>query len=97
MTDTAATPPAIVVNRTFARQYLGDHPVGVRIPQRGPRAGGLRFTDEHADAEIVGVVDDMRQDSVDAPPQPEIFASFKQILPASIRNFDPDSRGPDNG
>ncbi len=79
--DTAATPPAIVVNRTFARQYLGDHPIGVRIPQRGPRAGGMRFTDEHADAEIVGVVDDMRQDSVDAPLQPEIFASLKQILP----------------
>jgi putative ABC transport system permease protein len=87
--DTAATPPAIVVNRTFARQYLGDHPIGVRIPQRGPRAGGVRFGDEHADSEIVGVVDDMRQDSVEAPPQPEIFASLKQILPSSLRSFDP--------
>jgi predicted permease len=87
--DTAATPPAIVVNRTFARQYLGDHPVGVRIPQRGPRAGGMRFIDENADSEIVGVVDDMRQDSVEAPLQPEIFVSLKQILPSSIRNFDP--------
>jgi putative ABC transport system permease protein len=87
--DTSATPPAIVVNRTFARQYLGERPVGFHIPQRGPRAGGLRFTDEHADWEVVGVVDDMRQDSVDAPLQPEIFASFKQILPAGIRNFDP--------
>jgi putative ABC transport system permease protein len=87
--DTAATPPAIVVNRTFARQYLGDHPLGFHIPLRGPRAGGLRFTDEHADCEVVGVVDDMRQDSVDAPLQPEMFASFKQIVPASIGNFDP--------
>ena len=87
--DTATTPPAIVVNRTFARQYLGDHAVGFRIPQRGPRAGGVRFADENADWEVVGVVDDMRQDSVEAPLQPEIFASFKQILPSSIRNFDP--------
>jgi putative ABC transport system permease protein len=87
--DTAATPPAIVVNRTFARQYLGDHPIGVRIPQRGPRAGGVRFTAENAESEIVGVVDDMRQGSVEAPLQPEIFTSLKQILPSSLRNFDP--------
>jgi putative ABC transport system permease protein len=88
-TDTAATTPAVVVNRTFARQYLGDHPIGVRIPQRGPRAGGVRFALETVDSEIVGVVDDMRQDSVRAPLQPEMFASLKQIMPASISNFDP--------
>jgi predicted permease len=88
--DTAATPPVIVVNRTFARQYIGDDPIGVRIPLRGPRAGGLRFSNEQADAEIVGVVDDMRQDRVDAPAaQPEIFASLTQILTASVRSFDP--------
>jgi putative ABC transport system permease protein len=87
--DTAATPPVVVVNRTFARQYIGNDPIGVRIPLRGPRAGGLRFANEQADAEIVGVVDDMRQDSVDAALQPEIFASFTQILASSVRNFDP--------
>jgi putative ABC transport system permease protein len=87
--DTVTTQPAIVVNRTFARQYLGDRAVGVRIPQRGPRAGGVRFTNENADSEIVGVVDDMRQDSLEAPVQPEIFASLKQILPSTLRNFDP--------
>jgi ABC-type antimicrobial peptide transport system permease subunit len=31
----------------------------------------------------------MRQDSVQAPPQPEVFASFKQVIPSSIRSFDP--------
>src|SRR5439155_1068246 len=87
--DTTATPAAIVVNRTFARQYLGEHPLGVHIPQRGPRAGGLRFPDDRAEWQVVGVVDDMRQDSVDAPLQPEIFASFRQIAPASLRTFDP--------
>jgi putative ABC transport system permease protein len=86
--DTEAAPPAIVVNRTFARQYLGAHPLGVRIPQRGPRAGGVRFIQD-ADWEIVGVVDDMRQGSVEEPVQPEIFASLKQILPSSVRSFDP--------
>ena len=87
--DMAATTPAVVVNRTFARQYIGDAPVGVRIPLRGPRAGGLRFANEQADAEIVGVVGDMRQDSVDGAVQPEIFASLTQILPSGVRSFDP--------
>jgi putative ABC transport system permease protein len=76
--DTATTPPVVVVNRTFARQYLGDRPIGFRIPQDGPRAGGIRFAEEHAAWEVVGVVDDMRQD-VDSPRQPEIFASMNQI------------------
>ena len=31
----------------------------------------------------------MRQDSIDAATQPEIFASLAQILPSSVRNFDP--------
>jgi predicted permease len=87
--DTTTTPPAVMVNQTFVRQYLGDDPVGFRIPQGGPRAGGVRFADQKADWEVVGVVDDMRQDSVDAPPQAEVFASFKQVVPGSMRNFDP--------
>jgi putative ABC transport system permease protein len=87
--DTTATPPAIVVNRTFARQYLGERPLGFHIPQRGKRAGGIRFADEHADWEVVGVVDDMRQD-VDSPLMPEIFASFKQITTETTNvGFDP--------
>jgi predicted permease len=90
VTDTSASPPAIVVNQSFARKYLGDHPIGFHIPQRGGRAG-LRFHDARADWEVVGVVDDMRQDSVEAPLQPELFASFAQMAPDGIRNlnFDP--------
>jgi predicted permease len=87
--DTTTTPPVVVVNRTFAREYLGERPIGVRIPQRGPRAGGVRFTGENAELEVVGVVDDMRQDGVDSPPQPEMFISFKQVQASSTGNFDP--------
>ena len=87
--DTARTPPAIVVNRTFARQYLGDHPLGVRIPPRGPRAGYLRFADDTAEWQVVGVVDDMRQEGVEAQPQPEIFVSSKQLVPAAMSNVEP--------
>jgi predicted permease len=88
VTDTAASPPAIVVNQSFVRKYLGDRPIGVHIPQRGGRAG-FHFRDSRADWEVVGVVDDMRQDSVDAPLQPELFASFTQIALVGISNFDP--------
>jgi putative ABC transport system permease protein len=86
--DTSLSPPAIVVNLSFARKYLGDHPIGFHIPQRGPRAG-FRFRDSRTDWEVVGVVDDMRQDSVDAALQPELFASFAQIALDGVRNFDP--------
>jgi putative ABC transport system permease protein len=87
--DTASTPPVVVVNRTFARQYIGDAPIGVRIPLRGPRAGSLGFASEQVDPEIVGVVEDMRQDSLDAALQPEIFASLRQIPPSRVRSSDP--------
>jgi putative ABC transport system permease protein len=86
--DGPSSPPAVVVNRSFAKQYLGDHPVGVRIPPPGRRAGE-RFVNDKADWDVVGVVDDMRQDNVDAPPQPEIFVTFKQLAPGSLRDFDP--------
>jgi putative ABC transport system permease protein len=87
--DSAGRPPAVVVNKTFAREYLGEHALGFRIPQGGPRAGGVVFTDKDAAWEVVGVVDDMRQDNVEGPPQAEIFASFKQVVPGSMRGFDP--------
>lgn len=83
--DTARTPPAIVVNRTFARQYLGAQAVGARIPPGGPRAGLLAFTDPKADWQVVGVVDDMRQDTLGGEAQPEIFASFQQLTPGAMR------------
>jgi len=31
----------------------------------------------------------LRQDSVEAPRQPELFAALQQVLPTSIRSFDP--------
>ena len=78
-----------MVDRTFARQYLGDRPLGYHIPQRGPRAGGIRFADQQADWEVVGVVEDMRQE-VESPAQPEIFASIKQTTTESTNlGFDP--------
>jgi len=52
--DTATAPPVMVVNRTFATQYLGDHPLGQRL---------ALMNNSTVPWEVVGVVDDMRQGS----------------------------------
>ena len=76
--DVETSPHVVVVNRSFAQKYLGDHPIGETLPV-GP-AG-------HVDSEVVGVVEDMRQGDVGDAPQPEIFQSYRQ---APFRSsFDP--------
>jgi len=88
-TDNANALPVLVVNRSFARTYLTDRPVGQRIPKPSSGSAGLRFRVADADWEVVGVVEDLRQDSVEAPRQPELFATFQQVLATSVRGFDP--------
>jgi putative ABC transport system permease protein len=79
-TDSAASRAVVVVNRTFARQYLGDEPLGTVLPMV---AGARR------DWEVVGVVDDMRQGGLSGvvpsqfggledPRQPEMYFSYRQ-------------------
>jgi ABC-type antimicrobial peptide transport system permease subunit len=63
--------------------------VGQRIPKPSSGSAGLRFRVADADWEVVGVVEDLRQDSVEAPRQPELFATFQQVLATSVRGFDP--------
>jgi putative ABC transport system permease protein len=86
--DTAGSRPVIVVNRSFAERYLGERPVGARIPWHGPR-GGLRLRNDAQGWEVVGIVEDVRQGAVDAPRQPEIIAAYAQVEPETIRAFDP--------
>jgi len=78
--DLQTSTQAIVVNRTFASRYLGETAVGQRL--------NLNMANVR-EAEVVGVVEDMRQGSntgdpastfggVLDPPQPEIFFSHRQ-------------------
>ena len=76
--DTQSSQPVLVVNKSFADQYLGENPIGRRLPLTLYRK---------AEWEIVGVVDDMRQGglqtagfvtTLDAA-QPEMFSSYRQF------------------
>ena len=69
----ASTQPVVVVSRSFARQYLGPQPIGKRVPLRSGRIGS------RADAEVVGVVDDVRQTSVTEPAGADLFIAYRQL------------------
>jgi putative ABC transport system permease protein len=76
--DTLGTPTSVVVNRSFVRKYLDDMPIeraiGVSL---GSKA--VRGTRPEGPATIVGVADDLRQDTVDAPEQAEMFINMAQL------------------
>jgi predicted permease len=76
--DNANAPRAVVVNRTFVAKYLENIPIERAIGlSLGTNA--VRTTNGKFEAFIVGVVDDMKQDRPDEPPQAEIYVSFAQL------------------
>ena len=77
-TDTASSPAVIVVNRSFAGEYLGPEPIGQRLQL------GLS---SQLEWQVVGVVDDVRQGDVSERVRPEFFVSYRQV-PDGIA-FDP--------
>jgi len=68
-----STKPVVVVSRSFARQYLGPEPLGKLVPLR---SGRIRAS---AEAEVVGVVDDVRQTSVTEPAGADLFIAYRQF------------------
>jgi putative ABC transport system permease protein len=84
--DTIGSTPVLVVNRSFAAQYLGNNPVGQRLNFRGPSAGTGGMWDRGF-WEVVGVVEDMKQGGITTAGfiptadtnQPEMFSSYRQL------------------
>jgi putative ABC transport system permease protein len=69
--DTRDAPPVAVINQAMARVHWPDEdPLGRRF--RFGMGGDALFT-------VVGVVADMRQDGLDAPPFPELYAPLDQV------------------
>jgi len=72
--DTSSAPVVVVVNKAFADKYLpGQNPVG-HIYSMGKKG---RFADAH----IIGVIGDVKQNSVTDPTRPEIYFCLAQIEP----------------
>jgi putative ABC transport system permease protein len=73
--DAAAAPDApltAVVNRSLARTFFpGESPIGKRVKLRGGTS----------EAEIVGVVDDVKQQALEQGIEPMIFLSLRQVGP----------------
>ncbi len=69
--DTSTGPPVAVINQAMSAVHWPDeNPIGRRF--RFGMGGDAVFT-------VVGVVGDMRQDGLDAPPFPELYAPLDQV------------------
>jgi putative ABC transport system permease protein len=70
-TDRAGSPQVVLVSRKAARQFWPDgDPIGSRVQ--------FRFNVSDYDAEVVGIVDDARHESLDRAPDPELFIPYSQ-------------------
>jgi ABC-type antimicrobial peptide transport system permease subunit len=74
-----------VVNQSFAKQFMGDaDPIGqrVRSPMLKVEQPSLLLAQAPDDwLEIIGVVGDSRNDGLDHPVKPAIFAPYSFLLP----------------
>jgi predicted permease len=71
-TDVRSSQGVLVVNESFVGRYGGDgSALGQRFPGAIERSG--------RDWEVVGVVGDVRRESLDAEPEPEIYVSMLQL------------------
>jgi predicted permease len=81
--DRAGAPTVLLVSRGVARRFFGNGPAVGRIldwyPNKGP---AIR-------AQVVGVVDDIRNTTPDREPVPEIYSDYRQLLAAEQRWGDP--------
>ncbi len=70
--DTATTPRVAIVNRAWVRKHWGEAgtPVGRRLTVT---------EDPPIDAEIVGVVNDVRHGSLEKPAEPELYLPLDQM------------------
>ena len=72
--DTHAAEPVVVVNQSFARRYLGDEPLGTRLPVVAyERPQGV------TESVVIGVVDDARYPLSAENARPELYYSFRQF------------------
>jgi predicted permease len=73
--DATASPTAAVVNQAFVRKYFAGHDaIGKKILPGNP---AVSPQDAKSPRIVVGVVADMRDWSLESPPQPQLFLPFR--------------------
>ncbi len=76
--DDAEQPPVVVINQALARQHWPDtDPVGRRVSLSVVFRGDI-------DAEIIGVVGEIRPGGYDTPPRAELFVPHAQVPDGSM-------------
>jgi hypothetical protein len=74
--DRQGTTPVAVVNKTFADRYLkGREPMGVHF------MSGYPDINPQSEVEIVGIVEDIRQNTISDPAEPAFYTSDRQLTP----------------
>jgi putative ABC transport system permease protein len=90
LTDADGTEsPAIVVSRSFVRQYFAGDAIGKHVPigfTAVRRASATASGADRTDWQIVGVVGDLRQGSVTEPDTPAVYVSYRQVPTSWIRS-----------
>jgi putative ABC transport system permease protein len=82
--DTATSPPVVLINETMARRFFPDEdPIGKRLDISGPTY--MR--------EIVGIVGDIKQESLRTPTPPQVYEPFARKPGPTIHVM---LRAPDN-
>lgn len=83
--DTVTAPPVIVMNRSAAKQFFGDtSPVGEVVE--------WNVAKERIPVQVVGVVEEIRNETLAHDPVPEIFVEYRQLLTLAERWGDPPRR-----
>ncbi len=71
--DAPDAPDAVVINEALARKYFAEEdPVGKRITFGDPQAANVEWFN------IVGVVGDVRQSTLQAEPYPQVYSAYRQ-------------------
>ncbi len=74
--DKAGSPPVVIVNRSFVRRYLGG-----RDPLTARFTSGYPEIDPRTEFSIVGVVEDVRHQSLNDPAEPAYYNAMTQGVP----------------
>jgi putative ABC transport system permease protein len=70
--DTADSQQVVLVSRSAARQFWhGEDPIGSKVQ--------FRFSGKAFDAEVVGIVGDVRHEALDRPAAAEVFVPYSQL------------------